>query len=1274
MMPNRFLLLGGCAILFMASGCTLSFEVPDGAIIECDGNDDCPSGTVCATEARRCVAADNPDRDPPTIEIAVSVDGAARAEAAEGARVELVLTSDEALITPFSVALLFSDGSRRVAPFSERSGGATFEASFVVSDEPEGPVDIEFAVADIAGLVAADMVAGALVIDRTAPRVRSQGRDLVIWPPRISVAPSVEHVTVGSGLALTFSVTEPLREPPSVSLGGQLFAVTIDDEGFAEAILDPVDPGVSEDEDAIDIRLVDLAGNTGSASLPVVVDVTDPDPVDTDTLGATTLVRIPFGDDGEGPRLYVEGEPGAAEPEGRVVVRTLDGEPLGQLPVASDGSFGGPESAFIIPDQGVVRIVVLDRAGNASTPAQVRDIELVATLRGRVFGSSFENPTRVLRSLGLNGALDTLGEELPSEDTQALSRPDGVGLTGARGDAWTRLVAPEGEPVVAGRNGHDMVHDSFRGRFVVLGWLQPNGGSIDELWEVDPTTRSWDALYALPVGPASIDRGALAYDVRSAVSLWLPSASSNLWAWDGTSWEVVDTTSGPTIPGRLFGRAVFDASRNKTIVFGGTVNGSCPPLSAQPFGEGCPSNDLWELSNRRWERRCDGEPASDVCPDQPGPRLWHAMVYDPIRGVTVLSGGEVTTPDPCPDGAVKVSGTCIYDDLWEWDGEVWTRVCNGSDCSTTPGPLTRHAAAFDSTRGGLVLGGGRSDAGAQRKETWFWDPALNTWSPLGDVTGFGFSEPEGFQQHAAAYDQRSQRVWMFGGTNSDDQTSRFAHSIGATGTEWTREEPAPDAVEPGPRDSFALAYDPVTQRHIGFATRRFENDSVCPGTEVCDYTWSLNPSTGAWATLNPTTVPFAKAAMGMATDPNTGRIVFFGGTARAPNNNAPCGDGSTSTSETPLCWYQQTWEWVSASENWQLRNTGNGTPARRENTAMTATGDRIVLFGGFRQVLENAACGDGTTAPSRQCYFDDQWEYGEWGTTTCGGAVTRCWRQVLLANGPSRRTVAAMAWDADDDALVLFGGSAIPEVFGDTWIFRDGAWSQICAGDGSQCAEQPARREGARLVTDAQRGRVLLMGGRAGSMLGECPPGGVFDDAQFECFFNDVWSFDVATETWTRLSPNVGPNPRAQPALSYDPLRNLVVLTGGRRSSSFPTDDAWVFGDDATRPNGWVWEIPSRLLGSSAVESARVELTVQSNAEWGQALWAYRPALGRFVRIDEGIASATRVGTVTDPAVAADVLAGVRDSARFAVTSDPSAPDNPSVQVDYQVLRIAYRR
>lgn len=158
-----------------------------------------------------------------------------------------------------------------------------------------------------------------------------------------------------------------------------------------------------------------------------------------------------------------------------------------------------------------------------------------------------------------------------------------------------------------------------------------------------------------------------------------------------------------------------------------------------------------------------------------------------------------------------------------------------------------------------------------------------------------------------------------------------------------------------------------------------------------------------------------------------------------------------------------------------------------------------------------------------------------------------------LANHPSPRTLARMAWDTDDQVGVMFGGrgfadaaTAVSHAGDETWLFSGSVWVQRFP------VTKPPARSAHTMVYDSGRDRVIMFGGRQEQV----------DRNSSAVFLGDTWAWDG--ENWTRIESPESPSSRHFAGLTYDPDRDRVILFGGN-----------AFGADGTtiEPLFDTWEL-----------------------------------------------------------------------------------------------------
>jgi DNA-binding beta-propeller fold protein YncE/dienelactone hydrolase len=232
---------------------------------------------------------------------------------------------------------------------------------------------------------------------------------------------------------------------------------------------------------------------------------------------------------------------------------------------------------------------------------------------------------------------------------------------------------------------------------------------------------------------------------------------SELWGWDGTQWQLLDS-DGP--PARNLAAVAYDTNRDLLVLYGGQQNGTTK------------FDDTWIWDGQSWTEL-----------DIPGPaaRDHIAMAYDAER-----------------DQAVFVSGVLLSNDLitgtWAFDGDSWQQLSE-----TEPSPRAHYAITYDGARQQLLLFGGVSDA--DMGDTWVWD---GVWIQVATTSG-----PTPRNAMRLAYDPTTEQVVLFGGRSGNiflDDTWVW------DGTQWTEL----DVTGPSARGLHAMAYDAARSRLVLF--------------------------------------------------------------------------------------------------------------------------------------------------------------------------------------------------------------------------------------------------------------------------------------------------------------------------------------------------------------------------------------------------------------------------------------------------------------------------
>ena len=281
---------------------------------------------------------------------------------------------------------------------------------------------------------------------------------------------------------------------------------------------------------------------------------------------------------------------------------------------------------------------------------------------------------------------------------------------------------------------------------------------------------------------------------------------------------------------------------------------------------------------------------------------------------------------------------------------------------------------------------------------------------------------------------------------------------------------------------------------------------------------------------------------------------------------------------------------VNGTAGWVNITSAACGPAPRRSAAIAydPEGGFILLYGGYE-------------ATYGWYYFNDTWEFSNGN-----------WTEVYPAQSPPALGAAAMAWDPEVNAVVLFGGVAYGLSYNETWEFAAGTWTQV------NTSVAPSPRFSPAMAFDYADGYLVLYGGDTDPQL------------NVDVGLGDTWTFNGAA--WMQLSPAVSPPARFPGEMAWDALDHCLVLFGGWNTTggaapSFYYNDTWTFA-------GGTW---TRIATSSA-PSPRV-LTALASYPGGVLLfggnagstayndtWSF--AGGTWTQLTVGTAPGNRTGTM----------------------------------------------
>jgi hypothetical protein len=611
----------------------------------------------------------------------------------------------------------------------------------------------------------------------------------------------------------------------------------------------------------------------------------------------------------------------------------------------------------------------------------------------------------------------------------------------------------------------------------------------------------------------------------------------------------------------------------------------------------------------------------------PDPRVGQAVAYDSNRKVVVVFGGAA---------AVSGDAQTPRQDVWEWNPATgaWR---DRSSTGSAPDARSEAAVVYDSARDRFILFAGRAQSGSNFQDTWEWNPSDGTWAPKAGAS----PKPDARARHSMVYDEKRKVVVLFGGgrtiqgaTASSDAAAiavAFASTweyepVGAT---WTNRTPVGAAASPSARYDAGMVWDSQRNVAVLFGGMQKSDDGV-NGSPKQDI-WEWSGETGSWTerTLAGSR-PSARFGHGMAYDPGRSKVVVFGGydinTGETRNDlwdwepgtgtwsertagaaAMPSGriwatlvlltgsspprmellDGSTTadsmSSSSAVSLLSEVWDLDPSAGTWTNRLGETTGPAARSGHAMATDLDTgtIYLFGG----------------DDRESPKNDLWAWD-------GTVWSRC---KTSSTPPPARSQAGMAYDPVRKALIVFGGtdwshssqSGAARALGDTWEWNiaQATWTEVKA------TVTPPARMTAVMVTDAKRGRIVMVGG---ADWGRVPSWMDSPDSQ-SAVLSDVWEWNGSASTWTDVTPPVGkPGPQMLSVATavWDTGREKLVAIDDYSTPQLfewdPYSHGWLPGPSSLDPapsSPAAFDSVRRRMVASGNDSSTLELETATR-EW----------------------------------------------------------------------------
>lgn len=700
----------------------------------------------------------------------------------------------------------------------------------------------------------------------------------------------------------------------------------------------------------------------------------------------------------------------------------------------------------------------------------------------------------------------------------------GLGALAARGSSaadgqWAQVSA-------LGRYGHAAVLDPLRHRLLVFGGRTDSHVLAGEVWALAlDGTGTWTRLLPTGTPPSARAWHSAIYDAARDRMIvfggYDGSAYRNdVWALELAgvpAWVPVPTLGVPPT-GRYGSCMIHDAIRDRIVLYGGWNGYFC--------------DDVWTLSlaaTPTW---------SAITPLGPHPplRMRASAIHDPDHDRMLVFGGS--------------SGGTYYNDVFalSLDGTpTWSAV---PVSGAIPTARSAHSATFDPVRQQMVVFGGHDGTRYLNDVRVLALAGPNVWSTL-TLAG---RVPGERREHATVYDPVSDRLVLFGGYDGRFYDDVWSLPLDAptAWTAWSPDGALPALFRP------STIYDPRRHRLIVFGGY----DGSLPRNEV----WALAlGGAPVWTRLQTLGVPpTPRWSHSAVYDATRDRMVVFGGWSASP---AYLGDSWALSLDGDPTWTE-------------LHPAAPLPAARYGHTAIyDRLRQRMLVFGGLNVFSRN-----------------DLWELAL-------GDEPR-WTLLATTGGPpAPRYSHSAIHDPVRDRMVIHGGTyqsaTAFTLISDLWTLdlANAHW-MVHPATGSL----PFRRENHGAIYDAERDRMVVFGG-------------MVEDFGYYGTRNDVWVASLdSVSLWSRAFPaGSAPETRMGQAAFYDPLADRMLISGGE--VGVPYNTVWAIQWAANTAVDEPAPAPAGLLGELAPNPSTGRTTVRfSNPRAGRLRLRVFDLHGRAVR------------------------------------------------------------
>lgn len=272
------------------------------------------------------------------------------------------------------------------------------------------------------------------------------------------------------------------------------------------------------------------------------------------------------------------------------------------------------------------------------------------------------------------------------------------------------------------------------------------------------------------------------------------------------------------------------------------------------------------------------------------------------------------------------------------------------------------------------------------------------------------------------------------------------------------------------------------------------------------------------------------------------------------------------------------------SNNWtELNILSSPSPRWYQAMANDPNNQLNILFGGANSTN----------------FFNDTWTYN---------VFLDKWLEVKPIKSPSPRSGSAMAYDSQNNVIVLFGGLESKDYvwINDTWIYNLtlNTWVNM-----SPVEAPPASRYLIYNMAFDPIGNVCIAFGGGRSNYPYSPP--------------ETWTYAVKENLWKKHETNIFPPARTDSAMVYDETSRLMVLFGGYRDDGILADTWTLRPENFSWTRQWPSSAPSARNGHAMIYDSIRGVSLLFGGGMGlesRETWSYDSIKNSWVQLPPTIA------------------------------------------------------